>query len=47
MPSVIIIGGGVAGLTAANQLHQNGIDFLLFAIKIASNNDRLTTTQHE
>lgn len=29
MPVVLIIGGGVAGLTAAHQLHRKGIDFLL------------------
>ena len=29
MPTVIIIGGGLAGLTAAHQLHQKGVDFLL------------------
>ena len=29
MPTCIIIGGGLAGLTAARQLHQNGIDFRL------------------
>jgi len=29
MPSVIIIGGGLAGLSAANYLHQSNIDFQL------------------
>lgn len=29
MPTVIIIGGGITGLTAANHLHKNKIDFLL------------------
>ncbi|MEM1119025.1 MAG: NAD(P)/FAD-dependent oxidoreductase [Bacteroidota bacterium] len=29
MPTAIIIGGGLAGLCAARQLHQQGVDFLL------------------
>lgn len=29
MPTVIIIGGGLAGLTAAKQLQEKGVDFLL------------------
>jgi len=29
MPTAIIIGGGLTGLTAANQLQKNKIDFLL------------------
>ncbi len=29
MSTVIIIGGGLAGLTAATQLHQKGVDFVL------------------
>ena len=40
MKPIIIVGGGIAGLQAANILHQNGRDFILFEKNASVGGDR-------
>lgn len=46
MKSILIVGGGIAGLQAANILHQNNTDFILFE-KQASFGGRVSSTKKD
>ena len=46
MKPILIVGGGIAGLQAANILHQNNVDFVLFE-KQASLGGRVSSTKKD
>ena len=46
MKPILIVGGGIAGLQAANILHQNNVDFVLFE-KLASLGGRVSSTKKD